>query len=48
MGFFYHRFLALKARAKATDDEKVCDAARDAFVVAEKMAPPISTRVWPR
>ena len=38
-GFFYRRFLALKARAKSADDEKVCDAARDAFVVAEKMAP---------
>jgi hypothetical protein len=39
MGFFYRRFLALKARAKGADDEEVCDAARDAFVVAEKMAP---------
>jgi hypothetical protein len=38
-GYFYRRFLALKARAKGADDEKVCDAARDAFVVAEKMAP---------
>jgi hypothetical protein len=39
VGFFYRRFLALKARAKAADDEEVCDAARDAFVIAEKMAP---------
>jgi hypothetical protein len=38
-GYFYRRFFALKARAKGADDEKVCDAARDAFVVAEKMAP---------
>jgi hypothetical protein len=39
VGYFYRRFLALKARAKGADDEKVCDAARDAFVVAEKMTP---------
>jgi len=39
MGFFFRRFLAIRARAKIADDEEVCDAARDAFVIAEKMAP---------
>ena len=39
MGYFYRRFLALKARAKGAYDEKLCEAAHDAFAIAEKIAP---------
>ena len=39
MNYFYRRFVQIKAKAKSIDDEKVQNAARDAFAIAEKMAP---------
>jgi hypothetical protein len=39
MNYFYRRFLQIKAKAKSIDDEKLQNAARDAFAIAEKVAP---------
>jgi hypothetical protein len=39
MNYFYRRFVQIKAKAKSIDDEKAQNAARDAFSIAEKMAP---------
>ena len=39
IGYFYRRFLQIKAKARRIDDEKMQNAARDAFAIAEKMAP---------
>jgi|SRR5580658_9951552 hypothetical protein len=38
MNYAYRRFLQIKAKVKSIDDEKVQNAARDAFAIAEKMA----------
>ncbi len=39
MNYFYRRFVQIRAKAKNIDDDKVRNAARDAFAVAERMAP---------